>query len=83
MSSRRDSPAARERRVRRVAGRHGLDLLKPERRDARVAAHGGYMLREAASGRIVLGAEPYRFSQSLEEVEAWLERLDGAEAGAD
>jgi hypothetical protein len=76
MSSRRDTLAATERRIRRRLGRHNLDLLKAQKPGPKVLAHGGYKLREAASGTILLGEMSYEFSASLEEVEAWLDRLD-------
>jgi hypothetical protein len=75
--SRKDSTAALERRVRRIAVRHGLHILKPQKPDARVLQHGGYMLREVESAKIVFGEQPYAFSADLDEIEAYLEKLDG------
>jgi hypothetical protein len=76
MSSRRDSFAAIERRVRRALGRHNLDLLKPQKPDAKVLAHGGYKLRDAATGKIVFGELPYPFCKTLEEIEAYIDELN-------
>ena len=70
MSSRRGADPSRERQVRRILGRHGLDLLKPEK-----AYEEGYMLRERETGRIVFGDSPSRFSKSLDEIEAYVENL--------
>jgi hypothetical protein len=60
--------------VRRILGRHGLDLLKPQK-----AYETGYMVREAASGRIVFGDKPVRFSKTLEDIEAYVEGLVAGE----
>jgi len=73
--SRRDSLAAVERRVRRVAVRYGLSMLKAQKPDAKVLAHGGYMLRDDESFAIVFGDKPYPFCADLDEVEAYLEKL--------
>lgn len=74
--SRKDSLAAVERRVRRVAVRHGLSMLKAQKPDARVLARGGYMLRDDESYEIVFGDKPYPFAADLDELEEYLTRLD-------
>lgn len=79
MSSRANSLAAIERRVRRVAQRLGLSMLVAQKPDARVKAHGGYMLRSDETGEIVFGEAPYRFSASIEEIEAHLVQLRDGE----
>jgi hypothetical protein len=56
--------------VKRVLGRYGLDLLKPEK-----AYEEGYMLLDRESGRIVFGDSPARFSKSLDDIEAYVENL--------
>ncbi|PWR23977.1 hypothetical protein [Zavarzinia compransoris] len=76
--SRRDSLSAVERRIRRIAVRYGLNLLKPQKPDPQVLRHGGYMLRDEETAKIVFGDKEYRFSASIDEIEAYLERL-GAE----
>ena len=76
MSSRRNSLAAQERLVKRLLGRRNYDLLKPIKPSAKVLEHGGYKVRDAATGKILLGELSYEFSASLEEVEAWIEALD-------
>jgi hypothetical protein len=77
--SRKDSTAALERRVRRVAVRHGLHILKAQKPDAKVLQHGGYMLRDAEAFTIVFGDKPYAYSADLDEVEAYLDKLDEGE----
>ena len=78
MSSRRHTLAAEERRVKRRLGKYRLDLLKPEKPDAQVLAHGGYKLRDEKTGKIVFGDRSYQFSATLEEVEGYLDELDAA-----
>jgi hypothetical protein len=75
--SRKDSTAALERRVRRIAVRHGLHILKAQKPDARVREHGGYMLREVDSARIVFGDQPYAFAADFDDIEKYLLELDG------
>lgn len=76
MSSRRNSPTAIERRTKRALGRHNYDLLKPERLTPKIREHGGYKVRDAATGKIVFGQLPYEFCATLEEIDAWLETLE-------
>lgn len=71
--SRKDALPSVERRVRRVATRYGLHLMKAQKPDKRVLAHGGYMLRDGETMQIVFGDKEYLFSASLEEIETWLE----------
>jgi hypothetical protein len=73
MSSRAGSHTAIERRIRRVAQRRGLSLLTPQKRNPRIDAHGGYMLRSDETFAIVFGNAKYDFSADLDEIEAWLE----------
>lgn len=77
--SRKDSPAAVERRVRRVAVRHGLHILKAHKPDARVLQHGGYMLRDVETARIVFGDQPYAFCADLDEIERYLAGMEASE----
>ncbi|MCZ8186051.1 MAG: hypothetical protein O9308_06685 [Beijerinckiaceae bacterium] len=70
--SRKDALPSVERRVRRVATRYGLHLMKAQKPDKRVLAHGGYMLRDGETMQIVFGNKEYLFSASLEEIETWL-----------
>lgn len=68
-----------ERRVRRLAVRQGLNLLKPEKPTKQVLAHGGYMLRDVESFAIVFGDAEYLFSATLDEVEEFLLKQLGGE----
>jgi hypothetical protein len=77
--SRKDSTAALERRIRRIAVRHGLHILKVQKPDAKVLQHGGYMLRDAEAHTIVFGDASYPFSADLDEIEAYLVKLDESE----
>lgn len=72
MSSRAHTPTARERRVRRLAVRRGLSLLKAQKPTPKVREHGGYMLRDDETGTIVFGNLAYDFSADLDEIEAFL-----------
>jgi hypothetical protein len=72
MSSRAHSLVATERRIRRLAQRQGLSLLIAQKRNAKIDAHGGYMLRSDETYEIVFGNRSYEFSASLDEVEAFL-----------
>jgi len=78
--SRKDSTAALERRVRRIAVRHGLHILKAQKPDARVLQHGGYMLRDAVEHKVVFGDVSYPYSADLEEIEDYLVKLEDREA---
>ena len=69
---RANSEAAVERRVRRIAQRRGLSLLKAQKPGPKVIAHGGYKLRDDESAEIVFGNSGYEFSADLEEIEAFL-----------
>lgn len=71
--SRKDSKTAVERRVRRVLTRFNLHLMICQKPDKRVLAHGGYMVRDGATMKILYGDAEYPFSASLDEVEAWVE----------
>ena len=62
-----------ERRVKRVARRYGVSLMKCEKPFGKIAQHGGYMLRDDDTRKIVFGNDGYEFSATLEEVEAFLD----------
>ena len=79
MSSRAHNTVAIERRIRRVAQRRGLSLLIARKRNPRIDAHGGYMLRDDDTFAIVFGDKDYEFSADLDEIEAWL--AEAGEAG--
>ena len=72
MSSRAHTDAAVERRVRRLAQRRGLSLLFARKRNSKIDAHGGFMLRDDGTGAIVFGNKSYEYSATIEEIEAFL-----------
>ena len=76
MSSRRHHLASLERQVKRLLGRRNLDLLQPLKLNPKIIEHGGYKVREAATGKILFGEKGYEFSATLEDIEAWLETFD-------
>ena len=76
MSSRKNHLASQERQVKRLLGRHNLDLLQPQRMTPKILEHGGYKVRDAATGKILFGEKGYEFSASLEDVETWLETFE-------
>jgi hypothetical protein len=71
--------AAIERQVKRRLGRFNYDLLKPQRMTPKILEHGGYKVRDAATGEVIFGETGYEFSADLADIETWLE---GLEAGA-
>lgn len=75
--SRKDALPSVERRVRRLATRLGLHLMTAQKPDKKVLAHGGYMLRDAATAAIVLGDKDYLFCADLDEIEAFLDEKAG------
>ena len=72
MSHRAHTLVALERRIRRLAQRRGWSMLIAQKRNPKIEAHGGYMLRDDETFEIVFGNKGYDFSASLEEVEAFL-----------
>lgn len=76
--SRKEFDASRMRRLKRVAGRHGLTILTSEKLKV-LGQPGGHALREDATFKIVYGDVPKPFSASLDEVEAYIEKLEAGE----
>jgi hypothetical protein len=74
--SRANALVSVERRVRRLAQRRGLSLLIAHKRNAKIDAHGGYMLRDDETHAIVFGNKSYEYSADLGEIEAWLVQGD-------
>ncbi|MBN9053121.1 MAG: hypothetical protein J0H80_04940 [Rhizobiales bacterium] len=62
----------RENKLRRMAERQGMILQKSRRRDPRAIDFGGYMLVDAKTNAVVMGADPNAYSATIEQVEAWL-----------
>jgi len=68
-----DSEKIRENRLRRMADRQGLRLVKSRRRDPRAVDYGGYMLVDIATNAVIAGTGAIgRPHWSLDEVEEWL-----------
>ena len=63
----------RENRLRRVAARRGLLLQKSRRRDPQALGYGRFMLVDTFTSKPVLGADPYAYSATLDDVEHHLE----------
>lgn len=72
MSSRANTLTALERRVRRLGRPFNVSLLVAHKRNAKIDAHGGYMLRDDDTGEVVFGNDGYEYSATLEEAEAFL-----------
>ena len=73
--SRKEFDASRMRRMKRVAARHGLTILTSEKIKV-LGQPGGHAVRNDDSFKIVFGDQPKPYSASLDDIEAWLERLD-------
>lgn len=76
--SRKNALPSVERRLKRLAIRHNLHVMTCQKPDKRVLAHGGYMLRDATTMKIVFGDAEYLFSASLDDIEAWFEAQESA-----
>lgn len=68
----RNAVNSHERRVKRLGYRYGVILMKHDKPFGKVAQHGGYMLREEDSRKIVFGNKGYEYSATLEEIEDFL-----------
>lgn len=75
MGSRANTDAARERRVKRMAMRVGVQVMKPLKPEPRVREKGGYMLRDEKTMKILLGESGYKFSATIEDIEAYFDKL--------
>jgi hypothetical protein len=69
----KNADSARERRVKRLCTRLGWHMMTCQKPDKLVLAHGGYMLRDGKTMKILHGDKDYLFSASLDEIEAYLE----------
>ncbi len=76
--SRKEFDASRMRRLKRVAARHGLTVLTAEKIKV-LGQPGGHALREDTTFKIVFGDVPKPFSASLDEIEAYIEKLEAGE----
>jgi hypothetical protein len=69
----------RENRLRRMAGRQGLELKKSRTRDPRAYQYGGYMLVDIDLNAVVAGTEVgLGYELTLDDVEAYLTGGDDA-----
>jgi len=59
----------RENKMRRISQRRGFRLLKSRRRDSQAIGYGGYMIVDDRTNAVVLGANPFAFFASLEDIE--------------
>jgi hypothetical protein len=62
----------RENRLRRVAERRGMKLLKSRRRDPDAIDFGGFMLVDAYTNAVIEGATHHAYSASLDDIETVL-----------
>ncbi|HEX5005951.1 MAG TPA: hypothetical protein VFV70_02495 [Hyphomonadaceae bacterium] len=68
----RNSVNSLERRVKRIGRRYGVTLVRCPKPFGKVLVHGGYMLRDDDTRKIVFGNDGYEFSATLEEIEEFL-----------
>jgi hypothetical protein len=68
---RNQTDRTREKRLRRAAARQHLVLKKSRLRDPRALGYGGYMLVDR-DNRCLLGAHPYAYSATIDEIEKYL-----------
>ncbi|WP_354037856.1 hypothetical protein [Devosia sp. UYZn731] len=76
--SRRDFDASRMRRMRRIAGRHGLTILTAEKLTSKMGK-GGHAIRDDESFKVIFGDSPLPFTATLNDVEAYLDKTYGDE----
>ena len=67
-----DEYKIRENRLRRMAERQGVALVKSRRRDPRALDYGKYMIVDPTTTGIVQGAGSAGPCMDLDDVEAWL-----------
>jgi hypothetical protein len=68
--------AISETSVRRLAARMGYSVMKSRTHDESRPDHGGYMLVDVRNNAAVIGAHPFAYGASLEDIESWLRRAD-------
>jgi hypothetical protein len=64
----------RENRLRRMAERQGLRLVKSRRRDPLALDYDRWMVVDIDTDGVVVGAEVGRPNMTIDEVEDWLEK---------
>ena len=76
--SRKEFDASRMRRMKRLAARYGLTILTAEK--LKVLGHaGGHALRHDETFKVVYGDVPKPFSATLDDIEAYLDKLEAEE----
>ncbi|MBU1307237.1 MAG: hypothetical protein KKF33_17185 [Alphaproteobacteria bacterium] len=76
--SRKEFEASKMRRLKRIAGRHGLTILTAEKLTAKMGK-GGHAIREDESHKVIYGDVPLPFSATFEDIEAYVEKLEAPE----
>ena len=66
------------RRLKRIAGRYGLTILTAEKLTAK-HGKGGHALRDDESFKVIFGHSPLPFTATLEDIEAYLDKLEADE----
>lgn len=66
------------RRLKRLAGRYGLTILTAEKLTAK-QGKGGHALRDDESFKVIFGHSPLPFTATLEDIEAYLDKLEADE----
>ena len=79
MSSRRDHDSARLRRLKRIVHKIGLTILTTNKQNPKFP-DGGYMLSDDATRRPILGDKPVPYCASLDQIEQYLETIEGTDA---
>ena len=67
----------RENRLRRMADRQGLRVVKSPRRDTRAWDYGRYVVTDRYTGAVVAGGTPTGYTLSIDDVETYLTRTTG------
>lgn len=67
-----ENQKVRENRLRRMADRQGLRLLKSRRRDPHAIDHGCYALTDVATSGAVFGFGSFGYEADLEDIEKYL-----------
>ena len=75
--SRKQMDVSRLRRMKRLAGRHGLTILTADKLRT-LGQPGGHAIRDE-NFQVIYGNEPRPFSASLDDIEAYLEALVAGE----
>ncbi len=66
------------RRLKRLAGRYGLTILTAEKLTAK-QGKGGHALRDDESFKVIFGHNPLPFTATLDDIEAYLDKLEADE----